>query len=495
MNDFPFWIRLTHFFNFLFTTLLIRSGIEIIGTHPKFYWNDDALPGSEWLSFTNKDLPENELWTAEDEIEPLPSWLALPGKDNLGLGRHWHFWAAAGWGLTGFIYVVLLFTTPQWQRIVPTSWTIIPEAANALVTYLQFEIPRGGDPYNPLQQLTYFFVIFILAPIQISTGLAMSPARVARFPRLSRLVGGRQVARSLHFIGMIIFILFIIGHVILVFIHGFGEGMVNIVLGGGNQSQTLAVILGLLGIVGIIVFHIAATQYSLRYPTKIKRLLEIGVAPLWKFLFHHWSSRENFDHTSAYTRVNGKPPKNDTYQRLKENDFRAWELTVDGLVENPLALSLEDLQNMPRRTQATRHDCIQGWGYYAQWSGVPVSEIIDRCEPQADARYLVFHTLDEKWEYSEDGPLENTDNGYYYEVIDMEKAKAPQTILADKMNGELLPIPHGAPLRLRLESQLGYKMAKWVCHIEFVEDYSHIREGQGGWRDDVLNYYPLQAGI
>jgi len=111
---FPLWVRLTHFFNFLFITLLIRSGIEIIGAHPKFYWRDDSLPGSEWFRCTKKRLLKDQLWTSEDEIEPMSRWTALPGENNLGLGRHWHFWAVNGWLLAGLIYVVLLFATPQW---------------------------------------------------------------------------------------------------------------------------------------------------------------------------------------------------------------------------------------------------------------------------------------------------------------------------------------------------------------------------------------------
>ena len=94
---FPLWVRLTHFFNLLFITLLIRSGIEIIGAHPKLYWRDDSLPGSEWFRLTKKRLPKNQLWTSEDEIEPMSRWAALPGANNLGLGRHWHFWAVNGW--------------------------------------------------------------------------------------------------------------------------------------------------------------------------------------------------------------------------------------------------------------------------------------------------------------------------------------------------------------------------------------------------------------
>jgi DMSO/TMAO reductase YedYZ molybdopterin-dependent catalytic subunit len=80
-------------------------------------------------------------------------------------------------------------------------------------------------------------------------------------------------------------------------------------------------------------------------------------------------------------------------------------------------------------------------------------------------------------------------------VIDLELAVQPQTILAYEMNGRPLPVPHGAPLRLRVENQLGYKMAKWINRIEVVDSFKHIGNGQGGWRDDVLHYYPLDAGL
>jgi DMSO/TMAO reductase YedYZ molybdopterin-dependent catalytic subunit len=142
---------------------------------------------------------------------------------------------------------------------------------------------------------------------------------------------------------------------------------------------------------------------------------------------------------------------------------------------------------LPKKTQTTLHICIQGWTFFAQWSGVAVSDLIELCRPSPGAKYLVFRTLDDKWE--------RPGRGYYYEVIDLALGRKPQTILAYEMNDEPLPLSHGAPLRLRVESQLGYKMAKWVSAIEFVESFADIGQGQGGWRDDVLNYYPLDAGI
>jgi methionine sulfoxide reductase catalytic subunit len=315
----------------------------------------------------------------------------------------------------------------------------------------------------------------------------MSPALAARFPWFPRILGGRQAARSLHFIGLIVFVVFIAGHVILVVAHGFTLEMGKIVLGDEASSHAVATVIGLLAIAAVIAFHLWATRYSLASPIQAKRLLEIGVDPLRRLLFHHWHSRQDYRHVSAYARVNGRSPRNETYERLVSSNFTEWRLEVSGLVRQELHLSLRDLRHMQRQTQTTLHWCIQGWSYFAQWAGVPVSAIMDACQPLPNARFLVLYTLDEKWE--------RPGHGYYYEVIDLEIAAHPQTILAYEMNRQPLPVPHGAPLRLRVENQLGYKMAKWIHRLEFVDSFKRIGKGQGGWRDDVLHYYPSDAGI
>jgi DMSO/TMAO reductase YedYZ molybdopterin-dependent catalytic subunit len=247
------------------------------------------------------------------------------------------------------------------------------------------------------------------------------------------------------------------------------------------------VLLGVCGIVLVIALNIVATQSSLCWPAITKRLLELGIDPLKRLMFHHWSSRQDHGHVSPYARVNGRPPKNEAYTRSVAAGFEDWRLLVDGLVEAPLCLSIAELRAMPRGTQSTLHVCIQGWTYFAAWAGVRVAYLLEEARPKPAARYLVFHTLDEKWE--------RPGHGNYYEVIDLETARRPQVILAYEMNGAQLPVEHGAPLRLRVEHQLGYKMAKWVHRIELVEDFRGIGKGQGGWRDDVLNYYPSDAGI
>lgn len=186
---FPLWLRLTHWFNFLFLTLLVRSGLDILSAFPKLYWNDHSIPGAEWLSFARKRQPENELWTSYDEMEDWPSWLALPGGPKFGLGRVWHFSIAIAWTLTGLIYVTLLFSSDHWRRLIPTSWQVVPDAWGTLNDYLHLRLrpaSETGDAhraYNALQQLTYFGVVFLLTPFQIATGVAQSPAIEGAFPR------------------------------------------------------------------------------------------------------------------------------------------------------------------------------------------------------------------------------------------------------------------------------------------------------------------------
>jgi thiosulfate reductase cytochrome b subunit len=236
--DYPLWLRATHVFNFLFLSLLVRSGLEILSAHPRLYWNDHCTPGSEWLKFTKKRRPTDRLWTASDEESSFPSAIALPGHENLGLRRHWHFLTDVAWLLTGLVYVAMLFASPEWRRLIPTSWQIVPDAGRAMLGYLTLHIVEAPGRYNALQQLSYAAVIFLLAPFSIATGIAMSPAMAARFPWYIKIFHGRQGARSLHFLALSAFIAFFMGHVALVVLHGFRKGLAVIVL-GETQSPHL----------------------------------------------------------------------------------------------------------------------------------------------------------------------------------------------------------------------------------------------------------------
>ncbi|WP_201840661.1 molybdopterin-dependent oxidoreductase [Microvirga zambiensis] len=190
---------------------------------------------------------------------------------------------------------------------------------------------------------------------------------------------------------------------------------------------------------------------------------------------------------SPVFKANGSTSVDDSdYQILAEKDFVDWRLQVDGLVSHPQKLSLAELRAMPSRTQITRHDCVEGWSCIGQWTGVPLAHVLERAGVQSRARYVVFRCAD-TLEPTPDG------TGRYYESLGFEDAYHPQTILAYEMNGRPLPIPHGAPLRLRVERQLGYKMAKYVMRIELVESLAGIGRGRGGfWEDRGYEWY---AGI
>ncbi|MGH6870915.1 MAG: molybdopterin-dependent oxidoreductase [Rhizomicrobium sp.] len=171
----------------------------------------------------------------------------------------------------------------------------------------------------------------------------------------------------------------------------------------------------------------------------------------------------------------------DGYNAMAANGFRDWRVAVDGLVEKPLSLSLDDLKRMPQRTQITRHDCVEGWSCIGEWSGPQLRHVLAIARPRAEARYAVFHCADT------DNDL-NGNNGnpdlHYYESLDLIEATHPQTILAHAMNGAPLGIPHGAPVRVRAERQLGYKMPKYVQRIELVASFDHIEGGKGGYWED-----------
>ena len=190
---------------------------------------------------------------------------------------------------------------------------------------------------------------------------------------------------------------------------------------------------------------------------------------------------------SPHFRVNGTAqPDSDDYAAILANGFADWRLKVTGLVDRPLALSLADLRRLPARTQITRHDCVEGWSGIAKWTGVPLGLVLRAAGLKINARYAVFHCADEL-EQTFDG------SGRYYESIDLIDAFHSQTMLAHAMNGAPLGVGHGAPLRLRVERQLGYKQAKYLMGIELVDSFARFGGGKGGyWEDRGYEWY---AGI
>ena len=143
-----------------------------------------------------------------------------------------------------------------------------------------------------------------------------------------------------------------------------------------------------------------------------------------------------------------------------------------------MSLSLDDLRAMPRQEQTTLHHCIQGWTSIGRWGGVPIREILDRCRPLPAAKYLVFRSFG----------MHEKSGKPYYECVAMEIGHHPQTILAYELNGEALPVQHGAPLRVRFETKLGFKMVKFLRAIEVVDDYRAVGDGMGGVREDEQQF-------
>ena len=169
-------------------------------------------------------------------------------------------------------------------------------------------------------------------------------------------------------------------------------------------------------------------------------------------------------------------PVGDAYARHVATHFADWVLVVDGLVARPQAIPLGAVRAMPARSQITRHDCVEGWSAIAKWTGVPVKLLLDRAGLKPDARYVVFHCADAN------------DGSPYYESFDLIDAYHPQTILAWSINDQPLPVMNGAPLRLRVERQLGYKQAKYVQRIEAVASLKGIYGGKGGFWEDGAGY-------
>lgn len=204
---------------------------------------------------------------------------------------------------------------------------------------------------------------------------------------------------------------------------------------------------------------------------------------------------------AAQFRANGSTsPSDPAYLALAKNNFVDWRLQVDGLVEKPLQLSLADLHALPAKTQITRHDCVEGWSCIGKWTGTPLSEVLNRAGVKPQAKYVLFHCADRfnAAGYPDDYQPGNPDSiakggEHYYESIDFVDAYHPQTLLAYDLNGQTLPTAYGAPLRLRLGRQLGYKQAKYVMRIELVNSFARFGSGKGGYWEDLG--YQWYAGI
>ena len=413
-TGFPGWLRILHFVNLLFMLLIIRSGLQILAEHPRLQFDAGSRPGREWLRMRGPvppdrmgETPPEQAWTARDDTVTLPSWIGLPGiRHSIGLARWWHFSFDMLWVLLGVLFYILLFSTGQWERLVPRDWDVVPNALSAAVQYLSLDFPtnQGWTQYNGLQNLAYFTTVFIAGPLAFITGLLQAPAIAARFGLgAGRL--NRQVARSIHFGVLLYFVLFIIAHTAMVFMTGL---MVNLnhITTGLNTATWAGLWLYVAWMTVVVVVWVVASPATVRYPRLVQRtgMRLVGWA---KWLLEWTDPRATYSEKdiSPYFWPNGTMPTSQAYKDMRDNGFRDYTLRVDGLVENPVALTYEQLKAMPKQDQITQHYCIQGWSGIAKWGGVPMKQIVETVRPLPQAKWVVFYSF-----------AEGAEGGRYYDA-------------------------------------------------------------------------------
>jgi DMSO/TMAO reductase YedYZ molybdopterin-dependent catalytic subunit len=224
-----------------------------------------------------------------------------------------------------------------------------------------------------------------------------------------------------------------------------------------------------------------AARYDL-FPPDCSGVLGIGHALTYgshRLLLHRQPLAREFSRSEISTNfpaINTTLPSDELYRLDMKQGFREWRLLVDGLVARPLELSLAEIRRFPPRTQITQHVCEQGWSAIAEWTGTPLSNVLNEAGVKPEAKYVFFTCVDQWWD-----------------SIDMGDARHPQTLLTYGMNGRDLPVPHGAPVRLRVERQLGYKNLKYLSSITVTD--SALEWGKGRGSEGAENGYSWYAGI
>lgn len=434
-GGFPLWLRCMHFFNLFLMFLIIRAGIQILADHPRLYWNVHCTPGTEWFRF-QRPVPSGRIWTAKDDAVTLPGWLGIPGiRHSIGLARWWHFSCDFLWVLNGAAFYTMLFATGQWERVVPRTWAVFPNSLTVAIQYLSVDFPANNSwvRYNSLQLLSYFTTIFIAAPLAIITGLMQGPAIANRLGRFGRILH-RQAARSIHFLVMCYFVLFICVHMTMIFVTGL-RGNLNHMFAGVNDAGNAGFVIFGVAMVIVAAVWALATPLTLKYARLVQKTGGFLIGWL-KGLSEWWDPNNQFvqDDISPHFWPNGTMPNSEDFNALVREHFVGYSLRVYGLVASPKSFSLAELKAMPKQEQITEHFCIQGWSGVAEWGGVPMRHILDLVKPKAEARYAVFYSF-----------ADGSEGGKYYDVHRIENMAHHLTILAYEMNGAPVSILHGAP--------------------------------------------------
>jgi DMSO/TMAO reductase YedYZ molybdopterin-dependent catalytic subunit/thiosulfate reductase cytochrome b subunit len=471
-------VRVTHWISAAAFAVLVVSGIAILLAHPRLYWGDTGAVGGPSLI----DLP-------------LPFVLDVPIR---GPGRYLHFLAAWVCVFAGLVYVLRGLLTGHFARnFRPPRGELRLRAIRDVVAG-HLRAPRGGDDvpaaYNVLQRISYTAVVFVLLPLMICTGLAMSPAVTSVVPAVVTGFGGQQSARTIHFFGGCALALFVLLHVALVWRSGFMAHTRAMITGrtgrrtkGAGMSGTLSrrrlITTGLGAVAGVGVWRATASvmdRYGL-IPANCRGVYGLSETLTYagqRLLTKLPSTAREFDRSQISTviPVNGAAPTTEPYQRLLASGFADWRLTIDGLVERPGSLSLADLKRFASRSQITHQACEEGWSFVAEWTGVPLADVLEHMGMRPEARFVFFFTFDGWWD-----------------SIDMDDALHPQTLLAYAMNGSQMPTDHGAPLRLKVPRQLGYKNLKYLSRMTVTDTAKGIGDGLGSGSPSAG--YSWYAGI
>ena len=425
-------IRITHWINTLTFIALVVSGSAILIAHPRLYWGETGAFGGPALV---------EL--------PLPLNL-----DQSGWGRSLHFLAAWICLLNGTVYVLSGLIRRHFTTAMPTT-------------------------YTATQRLAYIGVVFVALPIMVFSGLAMSPAVTAALPMTVQAFGGYQSARMIHFVGTCVLLFFLLGHLTMIYLAGFRSRVHDMIVAGAAASPSRRRF-----IVGTAAGGAAALLIR-RYgfvPPDHTGVLGVGHTMTYtgqRLLLRHQPLAREFrrEHISSnFPAINTILPEDIAYRRDMTQGFSEWRLTVDGLVARPSEFSLAELRSLPSRTQITQHVCEQGWSAIAEWTGVPLSVVLNAVGVLPQAQYIFFNCVDGWWD-----------------SLDMADAWHPQTLLAYGMNGGDLAVAHGAPVRLRVERQIGYKNLKYLSSITITDTAADWGKGKGS--QGAENGYCWYAGI
>jgi len=264
---------------------------------------------------------------------------------------------------------------------------------------------------------------------------------------------------------------------------GFTRNMNHITMNTDSQTSYAGLYIGLGIIIFTIAFGLLAHWISWQRPRSLQQTEAAINGTLWLNTINKFKPKPYYKQKdiSPYFWVNGKMPVSEEWRKLAGNKFKDFKLSIGGKVENPVYLSIEDLQQMGLEQSITMHHCIQGWSGIAEWGGLPIKALVELVKPAPSATTVVFYSFGE-----------GLYGGTYYDTHTLDNCLKSESILAWEMNYQPLQEKYGAPLRLRIENQLGYKMVKWVCKIEFLDTYEDIGKGYGGKNEDD-EYFDLLA--